>query len=149
MILSLAVIVCEQQTLFAPHFTTFDGLTAANPTNSLVPIAGVNRLVPLSGTSNYCRNNWCVSGGDPTSKNRNSYDSHGLGLFATGSDDQASGDSGGPLIKERYMPERDRPPHKATGLDTKEVPIGIDQGDSGGPLISESPSDFQDAFGDW
>ena len=159
MILSLAVIVCEQQTLFAPHFVTFDGLTAANPTNSLVPIAGVNRLVPLSGTSNYCRNNWCVSGGDPTSKNRNSYDSHGLGLFATGSDDQASGDSGGPLIKERYLPERDRPlfhmlnmnqtNNKATGLDTREVPIGIDQGDSGGPLISESPSDFQDAFGDW
>ena len=67
MIFSLAVIVCEQQTLFAPHFTTFDGLTAANPltsgtcfqrrivggtmcsmsaddspTNSLIPIAGAD-----------------------------------------------------------------------------------------------------------
>ena len=61
MIFSLAVIVCEQQTLFAPHFVTFDGLRAANrnrsclvctelcdckPGNSLVPIAGANRLVP-------------------------------------------------------------------------------------------------------
>jgi hypothetical protein len=69
MIFSLAVIVCEQQTLFAPHFTTFDGLTAANPltsgsclqrrivggtmcsmsaddspTNSLIPIAGADSL---------------------------------------------------------------------------------------------------------
>ena len=70
MILSLAVIVCEQQTLFAPHFVSF--AKAPQPTNSLVPIAGVNRSVPLAGTSNYCRNNWCVSGGDPTSKNRNS-----------------------------------------------------------------------------
>jgi hypothetical protein len=70
MILSLAVIVCEQQTLFAPHFVSF--AKAPQPTNSLVPIAGVNRSVPLAGTSNYCRNNWCVSGGDATSKNRNS-----------------------------------------------------------------------------
>ena len=70
MIFSLAVIVCEQQTLFAPHFVSF--AKAPQPTNSLVPIAGVNRSVPLAGTSNYCRNNWCVSGGDPTSKNRNS-----------------------------------------------------------------------------
>jgi hypothetical protein len=70
----------------------------------------------------------------------------------------ASGDSGGPLIKERYTPERDRPlfqmlninqtKSRAPGLDNKEVKIGIDQGDSGGPLVSESPSDFQDAFGD-
>ena len=55
MLFSLTVIVCEQQTLFAPHFR--DGLTAANPsdtTNSLIPIAGVNRSVPLAGTSNYC-----------------------------------------------------------------------------------------------
>ena len=49
MILSLAVIVCEQQTLFAPHFVTFDNLRAQNPSNSLVPIAGVNRLVPVAG----------------------------------------------------------------------------------------------------
>ena len=72
--------------------------------------------------------------------------------------DHASGDSGGPLIKERYTPERDRPlfqmlninqtKNKTPGLDNKEVQIGIDQGDSGGPLISESQSDFQDAFGD-
>ena len=72
--------------------------------------------------------------------------------------DHASGDSGGPLIKERYTPERDRPlfqmlnvnqtKSRAPGLDTKEVQIGIDQGDSGGPLVSESQSDFQDAFGD-
>jgi hypothetical protein len=44
MLFSLTVIVCEQQTLFAPHFR--DGLTAATPsdtTNSLIPIAGVNR----------------------------------------------------------------------------------------------------------
>jgi hypothetical protein len=49
MIFSLAVIVCEQQTLFAPHFVTFDNLRAQNPSNSLVPIAGVNRLVPVAG----------------------------------------------------------------------------------------------------
>jgi len=77
MLFSLAVIVCEQQTLFAPHITTFEGLKAANsltngrclerrivggtmcsvfaddsPTNSLVPIAGVNRSVPLAGSGN-------------------------------------------------------------------------------------------------
>jgi hypothetical protein len=54
MLFSLTVIVCEQQTLFAPHFTTFDGLTAANPrdtTNSLVPVAGVNMSIPLAGSS--------------------------------------------------------------------------------------------------
>jgi len=51
MIFSLAVIVCEQQTLFAPHYTTYGGtsLVASDTTNSLVPIAGVNRLVPLPG----------------------------------------------------------------------------------------------------
>ena len=49
MILSLAVIVCEQQTLFAPHFVSF--AKAPQPTNSLVPIAGVNRSVPLAGAS--------------------------------------------------------------------------------------------------
>jgi hypothetical protein len=59
MIFSLAVIVCEQQTLFAGVFAKLDGLTAANPTNSLVPIAGVNRSVPLSGTSNYCGSPKC------------------------------------------------------------------------------------------
>jgi hypothetical protein len=47
MIFSLAVIVCEQQTLFAPHFITF--AKAPHPTNSLVPIAGVNRSVPVAG----------------------------------------------------------------------------------------------------
>jgi hypothetical protein len=65
MIFSLVVIVCEEQTLFAPHIVTFDGLRAANPNisclvctelcdckpgNSLVPIAGVNRSVPLAGS---------------------------------------------------------------------------------------------------
>ena len=51
MIFSLAVIVCEQQTLFAPHYTTYGGtsLVASDTTNSLVPIAGVNRLVALAG----------------------------------------------------------------------------------------------------
>jgi hypothetical protein len=56
MIFSLAVIVCEQQTLFAPHFRDWGGLTAANPsdtTNSLIPIAGVNRLVPVAGYDQY------------------------------------------------------------------------------------------------
>jgi len=52
MIFSLAVIVCEQQTLFAPHIVTCDELTAASPSNSLVPIAGVNRSVPLAGSGN-------------------------------------------------------------------------------------------------
>ena len=49
MIFSLAVIVCEQQTLFAPHYPTVDNFSAQNPSNSLVPIAGVNRLVPVAG----------------------------------------------------------------------------------------------------
>ena len=51
MIFSLAVIVCEQQTLFAPHDTTYGGtsLVASDTTNSFVPIAGVNRLVALAG----------------------------------------------------------------------------------------------------
>ena len=56
MIFSLAVIVCEQQTLFAPHYTTYGGtsLVASKTSaqNSLVPIAGVNRSVPLAGSGN-------------------------------------------------------------------------------------------------
>ena len=55
MIFSLVVIVCEQQTLFAPHYTTYGGtsLVASKTSsqNSLVPIAGVNRSVPLAGAS--------------------------------------------------------------------------------------------------
>jgi hypothetical protein len=59
MIFSLVAIVCEQQTLFAPHIIDF--ATAPHPTNSLVPIAGVNRSIPLAGTNAYCTDNWCVS----------------------------------------------------------------------------------------
>merc|ERR1712072_166984 len=71
MILSLAVIVCEQQTLFAPHFVTF--AKAPQPSNSLVPIAGVDRSVPLAGSSNgvisaateFVKNDvWVVDTGD-------------------------------------------------------------------------------------
>jgi hypothetical protein len=55
MIFSLAVIVCEGQTLFAPHYTTYGGTSLVasktSSTNSLVPIAGVNRSVPLAGAS--------------------------------------------------------------------------------------------------
>jgi hypothetical protein len=64
MIFSLAVIVCEQQTLFAPHYTDFGGRLAVtsktSPQNSLVPVAGVNGLVPLSGTSNFCGSPKCA-----------------------------------------------------------------------------------------
>jgi hypothetical protein len=63
MIFSLAVIVCEQQTLFAPHFISFD-FQAPNSSNSLVPIAGVNRSVPLAGTSAISPGN-CVSAISP------------------------------------------------------------------------------------
>ena len=50
--LSLAVVVCEQQTLFAPHFVTFD-FQAPHSTgrrNSLRPAAGVNRLAPVNSS---------------------------------------------------------------------------------------------------
>jgi hypothetical protein len=65
LILSMAVVVCEQQTLFAPHYTTYGGLKAANrnssclactegctcyPQNSLRPAAGVNRLAPVNSS---------------------------------------------------------------------------------------------------
>jgi hypothetical protein len=54
MIFSLVVIVCEGQTLFAPAFVKLGDIKgdfkAANSTNSLVPIAGVNRSVPLAGS---------------------------------------------------------------------------------------------------
>ena len=47
MLFSLTVIVCEQQTLFAPHYYdlgVFNGVTSkTSPQNSLVPIAGVAR----------------------------------------------------------------------------------------------------------
>ena len=52
LILSLTVVVCEQQTLITPHFVTFFGLKVNNPTgsrNSLRPAAHVNRLAPLAG----------------------------------------------------------------------------------------------------
>ena len=53
MIFSLVVIVCEGQTLFAPHYTTYGGtsLVASDTTNSLVPVAGVNMSIPLAGSS--------------------------------------------------------------------------------------------------
>ena len=50
--LSLAVVVFEQQTLFAPHFVTFD-FQAPHSTgrrNSLRPAAGVNRLAPVNSS---------------------------------------------------------------------------------------------------
>jgi hypothetical protein len=55
MIFSLAVIVCEQQTLFAPHYSDWNGakrtaVSKSSSQNSLVPVAGVDRLVPLAGT---------------------------------------------------------------------------------------------------
>jgi hypothetical protein len=141
MIFSLAVIVCEQQTLFAPHFVTFDGFKAASPTNSLVPIAGVNRLVPVAGTSNYCRDNWCVSGGDPTSKNRDSYDCQGIGLFATGSDDRGKvNDKGYPKPTKVEQPVHG--PHILTfdGLSGRGQE-GISEDDDGypEPTIIERP----------
>jgi hypothetical protein len=52
MLFSLAVIVCEQQTLFAPHYTDWAGkrtaVSKSSSQNSLVPIAGVDRLVPVA-----------------------------------------------------------------------------------------------------
>jgi hypothetical protein len=53
MLFSLTIIVCEQQTLFAPHYTTYGGtsLVAGDTTNSLIPIVGVNRLIPVAGTN--------------------------------------------------------------------------------------------------
>ena len=51
LILSLTVVVCEQQTLFAPHYISFD-LKAPVPTgsrNSLRSAARVNRLAPRAG----------------------------------------------------------------------------------------------------
>jgi hypothetical protein len=90
---SLAVILCEQQTLFAPHITTFEGLTAANPLtngrclqrrivggtmcsafaddsppNSLVPIAGVNRLIPVAGANSFNVSKAHYSTQNPTHK---------------------------------------------------------------------------------
>ncbi len=52
MLFSLTVIVCEQQTLFAPHYTDYGGVTdfTSDTTNSLVPVAGVDRSVPVAGT---------------------------------------------------------------------------------------------------
>lgn len=54
MLFSLTVIVCEQQTLFAPHYYdlgVFNGVTSkTSPQNSLVPVAGVDRSVPLAGS---------------------------------------------------------------------------------------------------
>ena len=53
LILSLGVVVCEQQTLFAPHYISCDGFKAPNPTgrrNSLRPAAGVNRLAPVNSS---------------------------------------------------------------------------------------------------
>ena len=54
MLFSLTVIVCEQQTLFAPHYYdlgVFNGVTSkTSPRNTLVPIAGVDRLVPVASS---------------------------------------------------------------------------------------------------
>ena len=52
LILSMAVVVCEQQTLFAPHYVGFE-LRAPVPTgrrNSLRPAARVNRLAPVNSS---------------------------------------------------------------------------------------------------
>ena len=54
MIFSLAVIVCEQQTLFAPPTSTcppcINEFSPSAVELKAVPIAGVNRLVPLAGS---------------------------------------------------------------------------------------------------
>ena len=55
LVLSMAVVVCEQQTLFAPHYKYEIGphLKAPNPTgrrNSLRPAARVNRLAPVNSS---------------------------------------------------------------------------------------------------
>jgi hypothetical protein len=75
MILSLAVIVCEQQTLFAPHIVTFDGLKAANSltncrcnhrriVNRSVPLAGSGDGV-ISAATEFVKNDvWVVDTGD-------------------------------------------------------------------------------------
>ena len=50
--LSLAAVVCEQQTLFAPHYVGFE-LRAPVPTgrrNALRPAARVNRLAPVNSS---------------------------------------------------------------------------------------------------
>ena len=58
MLFSLSVVACEQQTLFAPHYTDYGGswgvASKTSPQNSLRSAVRVNRLAPLSGTSNYC-----------------------------------------------------------------------------------------------
>jgi hypothetical protein len=58
MLISLSVVACEQQTLFAPHYTDYGGswgvASKTSPQNSLRSAVRVNRLAPLSGTSNYC-----------------------------------------------------------------------------------------------
>ena len=54
MIFSLAVIVCEQQTLFAPPSSScppcYQDFSPSAVELKAVPIAGVNRLVPLAGS---------------------------------------------------------------------------------------------------
>ena len=72
LVFSLAVVVCEQQTLFAPHYTTYGGswgvASKTSLQNSLRPAARVNRLAPVN--SSYAkaappRNNiWVVDTGN-------------------------------------------------------------------------------------
>ena len=54
LILSLGVVVCEQQTLFAPHYTTYGGswgvASKTSTQNSLRPAAGVNRSAPVNSS---------------------------------------------------------------------------------------------------
>ena len=55
LVFSLAVVVCEQKTLFAPHYTTYGGswrvASKTSTQNSLRPGSRVNRLAPV--TSSY------------------------------------------------------------------------------------------------
>ena len=54
MLFSLSVVACEQQTLFAPHYTDYGGswgvASKTSPQNSLRPVSHVNRLAPVNSS---------------------------------------------------------------------------------------------------
>jgi hypothetical protein len=112
MIFSLTVIVCEQQTLFAPHYTDFGGRLAANvtvddyeilnlrgTTHSLVPVAGVNRLIPvaLSFTTPVDDSNSCGVMGCSRKYARNHESYSHDGVIVVDVDDPGDADLTGPI----------------------------------------------------
>ena len=144
MIFSLAVIVCDQQTLFAGVFAKLDSIKAAN---SLVPIAGVNRSVPVAGSSRaIVHPQYSPSGPDRKPKNDIWILDTGNGLTgnrSSGPDRKTTVDGAMP-IPALMRPDRGNSLEHGPGLHDSLHDI---RGEDDGPLVWDAPRGYDEDDG--